>query len=357
MIKSKYDYVYLTNTPSFYKLNLCDALGKDGVKGLVVFYGYGSEAVNKVLAEGDKWHFDFKFLHDGESDKRGFWSTFSALRRLMRTIKTGCVIYSGWLSNEYNLYSFLSSRRRNVMVVESTPAESIVTGIKGWIKRRIVGRMSGALPSGKPHDDLLKLLGFKGESVTTGSVGLFYQPKREISKTDLNDKSGYKYLYVGRLIDCKNLEFLVEQFNKSGRQLTIVGKGELECRLREMANSNITFKGFVDNDNLPEIYRKHNVFILPSKSETWGMVVEEAIYWGLPVLVSDRVGSGYDMVETLGTGLIFKLGSEDDFEDKCLEIEKKYSNFVKSCANVDFNQRALVQTDAFKTLILKRKVQ
>lgn len=344
-VKKYYDYIYLTNTPSFYKLNLCNRLGERGLKGLLVFYGYGGEAVNGELGNPDKWNFDYKFLHAGDSHKRNFIATFKALCRLIKGIECKKVLFSGWLANEYNLFSFFSPRRKNVVVVESTIYESSVTGLKGWLKKRIVRRMGAALPSGRRHTELLKALGFKGTLKETGSVGIFHKPEKSMNVRQA--KMPFNYLYVGRLIDCKNLEFLIAQFNKSKRNLTIVGTGELEEKLKAAAGSNIKFSGFIENEQLNDVYQKHDIFVLPSYSETWGMVVEEAIYFGLPVMVSDRVGSGPEMVESLGTGLAFHYNDPDDFERKCLEIEQKYVKFATASVSVNFDEREQKQIEAY----------
>lgn len=346
-----YDYVYLTNTPSFYKVELLDALQRQGLKGLAVYYGYGSEAVNRKI--GTTANSDSPatvFLNDGDSNTRSKRRTFFRLLHLMRAIHTSKVIYSGWLAPEYNLYSFISPRSKNIVVVESTPAESRTDGIRGFLKRRIVERMGRALPSGKPHVRLLHALGFKGEMATTGSVGIFPAEKQEKPRTASTDDR-FRYLYVGRLIDCKNLRWLIGEFNRSGRYLTIVGAGILESELRGMAKSNISFSGFIENDRLPDIYRAHDIFVLPSRTEPWGLVVEEAISNGLPVIVSDRVGSAEDMVADLGTGEIFLLDESDDFEKKCRSIEKNYSKFAVAAQNVDFMARQRAQTDAFRRMI------
>lgn len=340
-----YDYVYLTNTPSFYKLNLCDKLGEAGLKGLLVFYGYGGEAVNVALNDASKWHFDFQFLHNGDSHRRSFFSTFMSLRRLMRTVECKKVLFSGWLANEYNLYSLFSPRRKNVVVVESTICESQVSGLKGWIKKRILRRMSSALPSGMRHTELLTELGFKGRMTETGSVGILNKPNRVLKAKSYPEE--FRYLYVGRLIDCKNLEFIINCFNASGRKLTIVGAGELDRKLRNMAGPNIKFLGFIDNGQLKDIYSSHDIFLLPSKSEPWGLVVEEAIYFGMPVIVSNNVGSGPEMVETLGTGLVFTFNDAADFEAKCLEMERNYAKFAEASAAVDFDDRERQQIKAY----------
>ena len=60
-MKKQYDIVYLTNTPSFYKINLCNEIGKKK-KLLLVLYGYGEEAVNKTLENNISYNFEYRFL-------------------------------------------------------------------------------------------------------------------------------------------------------------------------------------------------------------------------------------------------------------------------------------------------------
>lgn len=67
-MSKSYDFVYLTNAPSFYKLNLCNEIAKTHSL-LIVLYGYGSEAVNKVMNESN-YDFDYKFINERDSNKR-----------------------------------------------------------------------------------------------------------------------------------------------------------------------------------------------------------------------------------------------------------------------------------------------
>lgn len=342
MGRREYEVVYLTNTPSFYKLKLMEEVGRR-CRALVVFYGYGAEAVNAVL-EGCCRSFDYEFIHRGDSNARPKVKTFLQLLRLMRRVWTRRVIFSGWLAPEYNLYAFLSARRRNVVVCESSILDVSLGGLKGWIKRRIIGRMSAALPSGQPHDRLFERIGFRGKRYVTGSVGIFnkaaVRPRRE-------PNARLRYIYVGRLTAVKNLELLIKTFNANGLPLTIVGKGELENKLREMAAENISFAGFVDNEKLGEVYAAHDVFILPSSYEPWGLVVEEAVYWGLPVIVSDRVGSGEDIVRNLGTGEIFRYDSQEDLQRAIDTVSTDYQRYKDTVDAVDFAARDRRQVQAF----------
>lgn len=75
-IKDNYDFVYLTNTPSFYKLNLCNEIVCTNSL-LLVLYGYGSEAVNTVLENNKNLNFDYYFINQGDSNTRNNGILFS----------------------------------------------------------------------------------------------------------------------------------------------------------------------------------------------------------------------------------------------------------------------------------------
>jgi glycosyltransferase involved in cell wall biosynthesis len=110
-------------------------------------------------------------------------------------------------------------------------------------------------------------------------------------------------LFVGKLIPQKNLVTLFNSFTlvTDRVKLLVVGDGPLRSNLAELARSHgleqrIVFTGFINQSQLPHIYGAADLFVLPSSSETWGLVVNEALNFGLPVVVSDRVGCGKDLV-------------------------------------------------------------
>lgn len=347
-MKKHYDLVYLTNTPSFYKINLCKEIARQRSL-LLVLYGHGSEAVNKELDKN--LGFDYFYLHSGSTSQRSSTKTFFRLLRLMRCIECKKILYSGWMTPEYNIYAFLSPKQKNCILCESSILESNLNGIKGFLKKRIINRMSCAMPSGELQKEIFTRIGYTGQIHLTGGVGIFNKATRVADTKSTSENK--KYLYVGRLISCKNLEFLIDEFNKNGKWLTIVGKGELESALKQRAKDNIHFIGFIENEALGEIYRSHDVFILPSRSEAWGLVVEEAIYWNLPVIVSDRVGSYKDLVEYPQTGVVFKLDDTDSFQDALRLIETNYAFYKERATLFDFDSRDTNQIKAYTELTTK----
>ncbi len=347
MKKKQYDFIYLTNSPSFYKLNLCHEIAREHSM-LLVFYGYDSAAVNTVLTDEQGWNFDYHFLHEGDVNKRSFFLTFIRLLQLMRRVEARVVLYVGWMAMEYNLFSFLSSRHRNAVVCESSILDVPMAGFKGMVKRAIISRMGAALPSGKLHDALFESVRFRGKRNITGGVGLFHKGERQLSEVS---HAPLRYLYVGRLVEVKNISLLIKEFNLNGKPLTIVGLGKLEAELKAAAHRNINFTGFVDNKQLGEVYMNHDVFILPSSYEPWGLVVEEALYWGIPVIVSDRVGSSVDMVQDLGTGCIFESDNQKSLHSAILRMEEYYAEYRQAARNVDWKERERSQIAAFTSLL------
>ncbi|MFA0566653.1 glycosyltransferase, partial [Vibrio sp. 10N.222.51.C8] len=116
---------------------------------------------------------------------------------------------------------------------------------------------------------------------------------------------------------------------------------------KSIANDNINFTGYIDNNKLSEIYLNHDVFILPSKSEVWGLVVEEALCAGLPVIVSSNVGCYQDLVVTTEAGLVFETNNSASFEEAIEKIEKDYNTFRKNVLLIDFEERDRRQVDAY----------
>jgi glycosyltransferase involved in cell wall biosynthesis len=142
--------------------------------------------------------------------------------------------------------------------------------------------------------------------------------------------SDYLIIYVGKFIEQKNPELLLEAFAKlkvSNAHLLFIGNGPLEDNLRRKAQliPRVHFLPFQNQKELPAIYAAADLLVLPSKSETWGLVVNEAMASGLPVIVSDKVGCANDLVKNGVNGYTFSSNMLPDLVEKLSLLTGKKS--------------------------------
>src|SRR5207249_1328427 len=90
-------------------------------------------------------------------------------------------------------------------------------------------------------------------------------------------------------------------------------RGELEAEAKSLGiAANVRFLGFRNQSQLPAVYRAADVLVLPSEYEPFGVVVNEAMLCGRPVIVSDRVGARFDLVESGRTGFVYPCGDVEE---------------------------------------------
>lgn len=121
-----------------------------------------------------------------------------------------------------------------------------------------------------------------------------------------------RYLFVGRLIERKGIAILLEAFRDvDGGELWIVGDGPLRDRIGAASSrdSRVQLFGHLEGRQLEDLYRKATVFVLPSLYELWGLVINEALDHGLPVITTDEVGAADDLIDAGVNGLVVPTAS------------------------------------------------
>jgi glycosyltransferase involved in cell wall biosynthesis len=105
------------------------------------------------------------------------------------------------------------------------------------------------------------------------------------------------FLYVGRLDPEKGIDVLLDAFEQVPGELLIAGSGSEEASLQARAAEHVRFLGAVPRHELPALYASADVFVLPSRSEQWGMVLNEAAASGLALVATDSAGAAYELVD------------------------------------------------------------
>jgi glycosyltransferase involved in cell wall biosynthesis len=126
-----------------------------------------------------------------------------------------------------------------------------------------------------------------------------------------------RFLYCGQLIPRKGVDLLMRAFCEVAEQhhnvtLTLVGDGPLQSELAaavpEPLRPQVRFTGFQPVDALPKFFADADVFVIPSRHDGWGVVVNQAVAAGLPVIASDAVGAAADLVAEGKNGYIVPAG-------------------------------------------------
>ncbi|MGZ4316378.1 MAG: glycosyltransferase family 4 protein [Gaiellaceae bacterium] len=126
-------------------------------------------------------------------------------------------------------------------------------------------------------------------------------------------------LHAGRLIPQKAVDVLVLAVGRANRgspplHLLLAGSGPEEHALRTLVAGtgvSATFTGFLDRDRLFEAYAAADIFALLSRRETWGVVVNEAAAFGLPLVLSSAVGAAADLLRSGSNGEVVPSGDVD----------------------------------------------
>jgi len=130
---------------------------------------------------------------------------------------------------------------------------------------------------------------------------------------------GPVFLFVGKLSPVKQPGLILEAFRRAREAapcaLLIVGAGELEAELREQIARDgirdVVFAGFLNRSDIAQAYAAADALVLFSRSETWGLVVNEAMNFSLPVVVSSGVGCGADLVQDGANGYVVDVDDVD----------------------------------------------
>ena len=267
----------------------------------------------------------------------------------LKQVRPDVLAVNGW--NDFGALETLScatARKMPVVVMsESSERDEVRNPFKEWIKRCLVRLCSCALVGGSPHADYMVQLGMPRDRVFLGydavDNGYFATRAAEVraQRSEVRNKYGLPeryFLASARFIEKKNLPRLLKAYaqyrtlcqksefrsqssevssESDVRSLTsgpwnlvLLGDGPLKsdiCRLiSELGlQHSVLLPGFKQYPDLPVYYGLASAFIHASTTEQWGLVVNEAMASGLPVLVSNRCGCAADLVQAGRNGLTF----------------------------------------------------
>jgi len=176
-----------------------------------------------------------------------------------------------------------------------------------------------------------------------------FKPQRETLRNTYNiSKDDFVYLYIGQFIKRKNIMLILETFKEAlskdkNLKLFLVGGGEDYEKINNFIEENklknyVIVKKFLQVEELSKIYTLSDALVIVSESEPWGMVVNEAMCFGLPILSSYTIGASADLVDNL-TGIVV-----DDYKN-ISNLSKEFLNIKNTKWDKQYIQNKVINWD------------
>lgn len=206
--------------------------------------------------------------------------------------------------------------------------------------KRYVGSFESCLGASSAALDYFVAMGAARERVVlfpqvtdneffAGETSIWRQ-QRQTLKEALGIRTKQVILFVGRFIRVKGLPTLLEAFEQVALEnadvsLLLVGQGPMQTQLEAQratlaARDRIVIHPFAAQQDLPKFYALADLFVLPSFSETFGVVINEAMASGLPIVTTTRVGAVADLVREGENGRVVPAGDTNALAQALVQI-------------------------------------
>jgi len=338
-----------------------------GVRPQKSSWGVENFTWNAPLLEG----YEFEFLpnwstHPGPERMTGSFNPHILARMVNEQFDAW--ILNGW-GDPTSLMALAAGRalgRKLLLRVETNLLAPVSLGKRTFrriLRPWILNRCAGFLAIGRANANFYRHYGVPEEkifSVPYSANNDRWRAEAEIHATRVEEarralaiaSDAVVFLFCARFDPVKRIFDLLEAFERVAAvhdraHLVLVGSGPLleDAKARASTIPRTTFLGFRNQDAIAEVYALSDVIVLPSSSETWGLVVNEAMNFANAVIVSDRCGCGLDLVEGRGTGTVFPAGDVPALEAAMVRfvVDEAALRAAQS------NARAVVQNYSYRT--------
>ena len=217
-------------------------------------------------------------------------------------------------------------RRTAIVMTDSKADDAPRTAWRERLKSLLVRQFDAALLAGTPQREYFHDLGFPDDAVFLGYDAVdndFFREGADDARADPGRGAGLPglgdarpfFLASGRFLRRKNFDGLLRAYARHRAEagtpwrIVLLGDGperaRLEALVRDDGIEGVTFAGFRQIEELPVYYGQAGAFVHPAHNDQWGLVVNEAMAAGLPVLVSERAGCAQDLVHDGKNGFRF----------------------------------------------------
>lgn len=218
------------------------------------------------------------------------------------------IILPGWWLTAFRRLAFskAAAKASLVMTMDTPWRGDLRQYIARFVLRRFLRRIDRVAVIGERAWQYARHLGFSEAHILRGAYAYdddYFDPVG-LRRQDWPQR----FLFVGRYVQTKGLDILASAYPRYRQQVTdpwplsFYGNGPLAPMLREIEHAQE--HGFIQPAGLPAVYERHGVLILPSRLESWAVVIAEAAATGMPVICTESCGASVEIVRSFTNGLV-----------------------------------------------------
>lgn len=338
MLNRQLKILFLTNLPSPYRVQFFNELGRKCDLTVLYQRNSSSERNSKWIAKSENTY-KIIFL---KGKNTGVDNAFCP--RVIRYLNKSydAIIICGNASPTEILAIEWCRLRKIPYCLEGDGAFiNLGNGFKEKLKRHLISGGSLFFSTCKEHDKYYIHYGAESSRVVRYrfssllSNDILSKPLSIEEKICIRNELGIKedkmVLAVGQFIYRKGFDVLLKATQLLDRDIAVYIVGDnptkeyLDFRT-EKSLKNVHFEGFKTKEELKRYYKAADVFVLPTREDIWGLVVNEAMACGLPVITTDKCNAGLELIENNING--FVVGVDDPYtlaaKISCAVLNSKY---------------------------------
>jgi glycosyltransferase involved in cell wall biosynthesis len=298
----------LTEIPAPFRVPLFDALGARPEVDLRVLYLAANDPRRNYPRHEEV--FDSEVLPGRDISAGGRWivvngGVVSRLRRYAPDV----VLIGGWNQPAFwQAAAWVRLARRPLLVWVESTARDERSGARPLelAKRAMLRAAAGFVVPGRAAAEYLVALGAAQDRIAVApnavDLSVFAEgvARERARRDELRRELGLErctFLCVSRLSREKGVDVLVRAVDGVAAELAAVGDGPDRELVSSLAGEHVRLLGRIERPDLLRWYAASDAYVMPSRSETWGMAMQEAAAAGLPLIATEAPGAGYDLIE------------------------------------------------------------
>ncbi|WP_158217614.1 glycosyltransferase family 4 protein [Lottiidibacillus patelloidae] len=373
MQQNKTRVLFLVNIPAPYRVDFFNELGK--LCDLTVLFESG-ESIEREQSWLSNNFINFKAIFLKGIKIKNSTLSFDVIKYLKKNLFD--IIVIGGYSTPTGMLAIEVLKLKKIPFILNSDGGilSNESNIKFMIKKHFISSASYWLSTGKKTNEYLVNYG-----ADEGNIYIYpftSLSEKDLLKSTLDKLTKKKYkenlsidydkciLSVGQVIHRKGFDVLLNSISRIPKEIGVYIIGGIPPEeylkiVHELSLSNVHFLSFKSKNELKKYYMASDLFVLPTREDIWGLVINEAMAHGLPVITTDKCNAGLELVKDFDNGYLVQVDNSDTLANKIEKIlyddivsERMAIRSLKKIRRFTIENMAIETNKIFETILKKR---